>query len=419
MRSQNLRFSISGEYLTNLSRDLVTEGEWEKAYRILASGNQGKETLVHKILLGNFCLKGEDEEIYGTEDDDKEYKQKLNYIFAGYSYFAKENSWYRPYAFVNTISEDSEYVKERALFYKNSKKDKHVFLKINGQKILVLFEKIKSILPPWMEEDYKKRGLVKSVLDMMKLRTIETRGANLVDWKPGQKQEEILKDILEYTGREDFIPKIALKEEKKAREDKFYFLYLQDLQNKIKAQETEWIQIEEYILPKTPFAIWAKKTHSILISEDIKEWETVSPRGMKMQMDEPIHSDWVIGAGFNPEEFYRSDFEKKILDFLFASTYRKILVLNGEGFYKGIVTKDPEKVTKEHILVIPHAGVEFFEAAKKAKAVVSAIGGPGAHLVLNAKDEKIPLCLIQNADKKFEEGSELQISFDIGSYRDD
>jgi hypothetical protein len=83
---------------------------------------------------------------------------------------------------------------------------------------------------------------------------------------------------------------------------------------------------------------------------------------------------------------------------------------------EGVIEKDPEKVTEESILVIPHAGVEYFEAAKIAKATIAAIGGSAEHLVLNSKENNIKLCLVQNAMESFEQGKAYRLSFDLEGF---
>ena len=33
-------------------------------------------------------------------------------------------------------------------------------------------------------------------------------------------------------------------------------------------------------------------------------WDCVSPTGIKMNMDDPYHTDWVLGAGLDIDESY-------------------------------------------------------------------------------------------------------------------
>lgn len=420
-----VRFSISGEYLTDVTRSMVLSGNWQGGIRVLSEGNEGALPLIMKILQGDAKLTGADENIVAEEEDDKEYKQELEKFYAGFSFI--NGKWVKPYGTVNTITSQTVLTEQRMLFYKQDDNDVFEILNLGDGPKTVIFrseydESEREIVPPiWMQESLKTSSEenVKKFIEL-KGNVLEELGISkdfvedAVKYK-SQKQKEVLEYLMDLYDRNGMISDKAFEEEQRARENLFEKTYLEVIKEKIEHQETEWIYLDNLRIPKTPLFLWASTAMHIHL-ENVKPWKPISASNTKMYGDNPIHTDWVIGAGLDPNNFYSSKEEEKILKFLFSLSHQKMLVINGKGSVSGTITKNPENVTEDSILVIPHAGVEFFEAAKKAKAVISAVGGPAAHLVVNSKEYNINFAIVLNAMSIFKEGQYCSLYLDIGKF---
>ena len=63
-------------------------------------------------------------------------------------------------------------------------------------------------------------------------------------------------------------------------------------------------------VPLAPFTHWALRfLGDELDQDDLPTWAPVSPSGIKMPCDNPYHTDWVLGAGLDPDDCYGSGSE--------------------------------------------------------------------------------------------------------------
>ncbi len=62
-------------------------------------------------------------------------------------------------------------------------------------------------------------------------------------------------------------------------------------------------------VPRAPFMHWALSRVPDL-QPTLPAWEPVSPSGVKLQNDDPCHTDWVLGAGLSIEESYTDNVSK-------------------------------------------------------------------------------------------------------------
>lgn len=95
-------FSITGEFLTEHSRNLVLEDNHVSAIRTLECLQGFSMDYIYKILRGDARLEGVNS-VQLFEDNDKEYKKKLNYKYSGL--VRKGSNFYRPYAVVASYGE--------------------------------------------------------------------------------------------------------------------------------------------------------------------------------------------------------------------------------------------------------------------------------------------------------------------------
>jgi phosphohistidine swiveling domain-containing protein len=178
-------------------------------------------------------------------------------------------------------------------------------------------------------------------------------------------------------------------------------------------------------VPRAPFLIWAQRgAHRTLA--DMQHWTPVCPLGMKMMADDPIHSDWWIGAGLDPSEAYEHSHPVNAAAWKFSSNLaytegRQCVRLAGKGRVTGAVVfpKAGEAVPEGTIAVVPNAGVDYELALMsacrhEAGAVIAAVGGKLAHLATVSRELGARLVVVDEAMTRFSEGDIVTLDLDEG-----
>lgn len=170
----------------------------------------------------------------------------------------------------------------------------------------------------------------------------------------------------------------------------------------------------EIRVPRAPFYQWALGRVARHLAP---KWEPVAPSGMKLQLDDPYHTDWMLGAGLSLEDDYGflSDTPiNKATSQLRWEIMREHTSYEGVPFSHGKVAMVEGTVGKE-ILVVPDLRPFRQPEIVKAKAVLTNVGGALAHLAIIAREESIPMFMIPKATEKFPPGSYLHIYTKTGS----
>jgi len=419
-----MHFTITGEYITQKVRDMVLSENIFGAVQILESMSI-PENIIEQILLGSATLTGENENITLNEDTDTEYQKRLKEVYA--TVLIKQTTAYKVVAKCNILSGDQFFYRFSLLFRETNSEDVVVVNKENENKVLIVdlypqgaSKILKAIVG---DKDYKdinisfieERGLNSVDYELLKNREIEldkytvnlfhSRNLDTTDYEEEYQAQYI--DVVNTFNR-------LFQEEQD--------LMIKNLREEILEKSKESIVIDSYKIPKEPFIQWLLTSHigegymRKVIKErfgvESVEWEPVSPSGLKLRNDNRSHTDWIIGAGLNPEDYYRSDLENLVSEYL---TLREndIVTFSGTGIISGRLTTDTENC-KGKILFIPHAGVEFLDAARQAKAVVCKIANGGAHLVVNAEEEDINICMAYKVyDRLSEEYEDSLIELDF------
>uniref|UniRef100_A0AB74UIL5 PEP-utilising enzyme mobile domain-containing protein n=1 Tax=Caulobacter phage BL57 TaxID=3348355 RepID=A0AB74UIL5_9VIRU len=178
-------------------------------------------------------------------------------------------------------------------------------------------------------------------------------------------------------------------------------------------------------VPTAPFEQWALwRTAGAHLA---KPWKRVTYTGFKMFGDDPYHTDWVLGAGLNPEDWpiVESDnppLHKAAWDKRFQLAEEKLggnmRVLLGKGYVTGkiVMLKPGETLSPGEIGVIRNAGPDYVQAAQSAiehnTALICENGGSVAHLVVEYLDKPLRLTRIENARKIFKDGMTVYLDFD-------
>lgn len=191
--------------------------------------------------------------------------------------------------------------------------------------------------------------------------------------------------------------------------------------------------LEPLTVPRLPLLHWA----SGLLSRrgelgSLPAWDCVCPWGLKMQNDNPYHSDWWVGAGLASQHAYQLD--NPVMDAArdFAARLandagQDFLKLAGSGRVTGPVVfpKPDEPVPPGSIAVVSHAGVDYEMALLSAckeegGAVIAAVGGKLAHLATVSRETGARLLVVPDALTVFRPGEWVTVDLDNGQlYRHD
>lgn len=169
---------------------------------------------------------------------------------------------------------------------------------------------------------------------------------------------------------------------------------------------------DRYLLvPKLAFYHWAMDNIPGVELGIHEQWKTVCPMGIKSQNDNPYHTDWILGAGLDPNTFYTNDME--IHDSSYAMRSKIVSEMANFEFVplsksdmryvsgKVRLLNPGESLLKGQIGVIPHAGVEYQEAlisaAKHQSALICATGGKLSHLAIVGREANVPVVMWDKA----------------------
>jgi len=433
--SEMLHFSIEGEFITNHFRQIAAQGQWSKALSQLLESLIGfKEEHAIMILSGSHKLVGVNELLMEEDNDSADYVQDLMDQYSQLFYY--QNTWFQFDLMINTIKEGEDDIYDRGHIYSPTH-DEGAF--INGN--YYTLKEVESNNPPsWL------------VAELMKNPALENNIKNVIEVgvMPDQvhtynNEKDMLKSIVDMHVeggllcrssevyefmQEDFVM-TELYARRRIRSEVFNAKYeakVIDYRTKITEQAINGagfiIIVGEhgtsFSVPKAPFIQWSLKRNGSIPEDILRDypWESISDSGMKMQGDDPIHSDLVIGAGYDPEDFYRSLdktaaefkdatykalFSRETLSFAVNTSHEDMIVYTGSGSIEGFChfTDDNDDNSIDNvrgkILVIPDSSVDYFEMAKVASLVIAIKGGPLSHLALNAAESDIKFVLLNSA----------------------
>jgi len=431
---EELHFKIEGGFLTEHFRKICLNGEWSKALSQLQESLIGfPSDYAISILSGEAKLEGVNSLLMEEDHGSLEYKNELLLTYGNAIYV--NNKWYESIGFINSISLNSELSYERARIYCPT----YDILQSYKGGVLALIE-IENYNPPiWLINDLQSRDINSISIDQLMFsnrmnKEFEIYGIINDNELLNSSEEELVRKNIEENISKGFLCKSEeiydfmkldfVKEEIKHRELQRVPIIEFNLQNLIaelrekiliQAEEnggfltiTEENNDEQFIVPRAPFLEWCFNhgNSKLYLRDFAPEWNPVSPSGLKMQGDCKYHTDFVIGAGFDPRDFYRNqDFKNACFKYLHRVLDFDIITICGQGSFTDSVLKVTEDTNIEDcankIIVIPHAGVEYFEYAKVAALTVTEVGGEASHLAINSAEFNINLILIDNASKLY------------------
>ncbi len=196
-------------------------------------------------------------------------------------------------------------------------------------------------------------------------------------------------------------------------------------------------------VPLNPFLKWALKGFDFeAYGHEVPVWNNVCASGMKMMMDDPNHSDWMLGAGLSLRDTYSADDESlparvmsaayskrsALVDEWTGCQFVPLAVAKGESWFSGevVMPKPNEAVPPGSIAVVPTAGPEYQLAMQSAcrpgsdgrpGLLVCNTGGRLAHLAIVGKELGCTVLMVPNATAKFRKGQTVFVNLKEGTLR--
>lgn len=433
----SVSFSIEPAFIMNHYRNHVIEGNGDSALINFCesflddNGNPLPLNMGKRILKGEAIIFEKDGGMYISdefEDEDEkaendEYRAEIESTFLNQVLI--DGEFYLPVAKIPHLKENFDNLEGYVKLYLKEGQT-YRMIEIDGEKTPVVFHPAYIEIPTWLVPD------------------------NISDYNHIEEVCQKLSDSLYVLGNDVN----DLMEEPSYEYELTLALYENEKRNiqerVFKQKTTEWTkeiveQAEknggfipaEYNgnsinIPKVPFLNWGfKMTHMYDFYEDLS-WECVSPFNLKMMNDDPDHSDWMLGAGLDIEDWYDN---QEMFSFFYNLVIEEIskidssiqfLTLSGTGEFKGSLkfVEDPDySPNKGEIISIPHSGIEFWELAKrcaeKGCGIIAQTGGVTSHLAVNAHEHNIQSIVLPSVKKQYKEKAKLIVNLDKSTIKKD
>ena len=456
-----VHFTITGGALTRHVRDLMLSDEPSKAWRTIVDGLHGNgiEAIAPRVLDGLAEFTGNSSQGIAVSDrTDNKYREQLHYIYGGR--LRHRGQWYRPVAYITHFgTEDathatrslgfapnklslgfSAWADQRASYYMDNT-ELAFELQVENQTRTVIFE-LCSEPPVWWPALPNPQAALDAALKVG--RRLDTRGP-----ETAREERELRARFLatedHATPNEDGelepmrgtrhldaparAPRVTELRELTASEERDFELdeSVLDWRAAILAQaKDEWIELRagddgtgEVIarVPKAPFICWAIRRTPLY--HLMPAWTPVCPSELKQQGDDPYHTDWYIGAGFDLSRRYSHT------DELGSAALRIFSRLQEElcGFQCAVLSPGPpgaeeiEGRVGDDIVVLADLNPDHLSEILTARAVITEQGGELAHLAQVAMERSIPMLLCRDARKLYPKGKLVRVDPSNGAIR--
>ena len=192
-------------------------------------------------------------------------------------------------------------------------------------------------------------------------------------------------------------------------------------------------------IPRNPFILWALRGFDFERFGKVRPaWRLISPAGLKMPHDDPLHTDWMLGAGLRIDEVYggsprtlssivlrRADEERVRLMREWAGCNFAILSAGEQRRFSGrpVAVSPHESVPAGSIALARNAGIEYQAAMLSAcrpdesgrqGLIICATGGRLAHLAKVGRELSRTILLVDDAISKLQHARELFVDLDHG-----
>lgn len=486
VKSGTAHFSITGAAFVGLVQSRMLDDEPGAAYRLATSigtGNPAVDATIPGIAIrvcdGVAALEGDEHGMDVVDRDYPEYRRQLAWLFAGR--IKLHGRWYQPVAYVSdvgpmdltnnhnksTTTWNTGGINNRGWHYcdKDEIVADHVAFKDKtrfGMEREVIFRQCGE-RPHWHQPPLDTRAALEEYLAAG--RGLEERGHSKrygIDpesWPSGYPGRAWMREpeppaggLARFHGT---VPNAAMErrlasappfdrrapklteEEEEARDAEIEASRLRrvaDLRELILARagddlvELAWeakgdVPAGKAMIPRAPFVIWCfarlKWFHALL-----PEWQPISPPGMKIwAMDDPIHTDWVIGGGFDPQdrdlywgakseaaERLRSRLQDEFDERKRAENEAVTTLVTGPKVVGTVILGLPGVTPAPGLVVIvPSLHSRYLWAVTGAAAVITEAGGEVAHLAQVARERAVPVVRAERALERWGEGDVVEV----------
>jgi phosphohistidine swiveling domain-containing protein len=430
-------FSVDGEGITSIARNLCLSGDPSRAYRILSKihGPVSPESFVTKVLDGNLKLVGNSADgMRLVRDSAKGYRKTLKYIYAGRVRI--DGSWWRPRAKVidfgpedaklaskklpvlppvdpdaapsQTMAEGVETLRqwwrERVGFYAAA--GERIIEVGRGRKLhgqFIIFEAVGE-RPFWWDETLTPDDALKEFQQVGRKLHEESYRARFGDIETRVREEDE-REAERETKREAASAWAA----EEAERDLACVQRLSEIVRQVCKQagadtfELHLKSGQTVTVPRAPFEQWALGRTSL--KHLAAPWVAVSPSGLKLSLDDPNHTDWILGAGRRLDEAYSGELHDAAVEAMGELQHRL-------GNFDATVLVEGRDVTGiigQEIAVLPDLDPSRIEQLTVARAVITETGGALAHLAQVALERNIPMVRVADACKRYLPGMRVTI----------
>lgn len=445
-------FVVEGAALTQMARDLMLSDEPGKAYRLIADNlvGEGAMQAALAILKGTHDLAGDSsvgiDLVPATPNPELDrYLSTVRYIYAGR--YRDGQTWRRPVAYMvqfgsvdgrwasrevdgmigNSLSEDGmrrarAFAKLRAKYY-CGRGEEPIVLEVPdrgdgpGPGEAWVITQTCGELPHWQRPPNGPQEALDEVIAAgrpfpERLPEEAPRESKLVRVTKADRKREAQESELREAERKAELQRIADTVRERAGDDTFVM---------------ELNDGRKLTVPRAPFVRWA--LHRTDESDQAPPWDNVAPSGLKLMMDNPDHTDWMLGAGLNIDldidGDYRNDAvteaawdaahrfqeEARAAKRPFAGIFAAIEHLNSLTHPAAVVVDAGERtgIVGSEILVLPDSDPGRVDELGDAVGVVVEKGGALAHFAIVTRGRGITVMRHLDACRLFTDGTQIKL----------
>lgn len=434
MESHVATFVVEGAFLTETARDLMLSERPAAAWRLLAEnllgGEPGQADMVaRQVLDGTKKLTGDSRVGVGVSDDgpsDPEtarYLKDVAYIYAGR--FRIGDAWYRPAAEVVMYGEDDghfaasrvdealtassppraigKFWRDRVLYYAAEGQQVVEVQRSNGRRDFIICSPCGERPFWWKEPTRSATEALKEFFAAGRRLTAFEAQAPLSDDARCMPTGEATARVVPVVDEDD-------EDEREAEREREWKRRCQEIGDAVRERagsDTFELVTEKglrFTVPRAPFWHWALGRTTL--GHMAPSWEPISPPGMKLMMDNPYHTDWMLGAGMDINTYYNDD------DVKHASWDKAAEIQRDLGNFEAAVIVGGRTVRGEvgkNILVLRDLHPDHLPEAMKAEAIVTEQGGALAHLAQVALERGLVIMRVPDARKRLPPGTKLTL----------
>lgn len=426
-KQQTVCFVIHGPDLVRIARERLLEDDPGHAWRIASCLNgDGSEGAAIAILKGEKTLIGDSSSGMDLVDEDPEvraeYEKQVAWLYAGR--IRRNGAWWQPVAEVhdygpmdvagrracegrNGTSHRGDY--GRAWHYADA--DEIVFPEVMGDDERAVIWRRCGELPQWMTPSLTPRDALAQFRAAG--RALDVRSHSR--WYPPEERVTTpawLQDPVDVAlARAARDKRDAELEAKYAEEDRVRAEKLVAWRAKILEQAggdvftLSWdangtAEAGSTVVPRVPFMRWCLNRYRRL-RHLMPAWTNVCPWGLKMQGDDPDHSDWMVGAGLDVDYQYHShpsysaavNKMSEIVGELQEKQAAGVVMLSSGPIVTGPIVhgKRGEAAPAGAVVVLPDLRPSWLPVIEHAAAVITEEGGATAHLANVGRERSLPI----------------------------